>query len=268
MVTPATRTRRVPFARLLARRHLAVGLEVGTSALKVVALRPGTPPTLQHLGVRPMPPGVIHDDGILDEAALKGELQTLFEAAGVRQRSVVTAVSNRLAITRNLQLPKMPLKDLQKAIPWEAERYIPFPIDDVAFDYFILDHPDDVPDGGEIEVVVAATRLDLVTQLAHALRGAGLEPVVLDIKPFALLRALKGSLLGERLNRSTLVGDAYTEDDEIGVVVEVAASSSTITLVRGERVLMNRNLGVAGDDFTTALPRAFGLDFDLSLIHI
>lgn len=262
MVTPATRTRRVPFARLLARRHLAVGLEVGTSALKVVALRPGTPPTLQHLGVRPMPPGVIHDDGILDEAALKGELQTLFEAAGVRQRSVVTAVSNRLAITRNLQLPKMPLKDLQKAIPWEAERYIPFPIDDVAFDYFILDHPDDVPDGGEIEVVVAATRLDLVTQLAHALRGAGLEPVVLDIKPFALLRALKGSLLGERLNRSTLVGDAYTEDDEIGVVVEVAASSSTITLVRGERVLMNRNLGVAGDDFTTALQRAFGLDFD------
>jgi type IV pilus assembly protein PilM len=261
MASSATRTRQAPLPRLL-RRRLAVGLEVGASALKVVALRPGKPPSLQHLGLRPTPPGVLQDDVILDEATLKAELGALFREAGIRSRTVATAVPNRLAITRNLQLPKMPLKDLQKAIPWEAERYIPFPIQEVAFDYFVLDHPDDVPDGGEVEVVVAATRLDSVTQLAGALRGAGLDPTVLDIKPFALLRALRGSLLGDRLDHSTLAGSSYTEDDEIGVVVEVAASSSTITLARGERVLMNRNLGVAGDDFSTALQRAFGLDFD------
>jgi type IV pilus assembly protein PilM len=46
------------------------------------------------------------------------------------------------------------------------------------------------------------------------------------------------------------------------VVLEIAASNTTITLVRGDRVLMNRNIGVSGDDFTAAVQRAFGLDFD------
>ncbi len=255
-------TWQLPFTRRFSPRVNAIGLEVGTSSLKVVELRGGTPPQLMALAMRPMPPGLLQDDQILDPAGLAAELETLFKDAGISRRSVVTAVSNRLAITRNIQMPKMPLKELQKAVPFEAERYIPFPLEEVAFDYYVLDNPSDVPDGGEIEIVIAAARLDLVTHMIEGLQQAGLEPTVLDIKPFALLRALKGSLQGERFNRTTIFDKNYTDESEIGVVLEIAASSSTVTLVRGERVVMNRNLGVAGDDFTTALQRAFGLDFD------
>lgn len=251
-----------PFTRLFSPRVNAIGLEVGTSSLKVVELRGGTPPQLMALAMRPMPPGLLQDDQILDPAGLAAEIDALFKEAEISRRTVVTAISNRLAITRNIQLPKMPLKELQKAIPFEAERYIPFPLNEVAFDYYVLDNPSDVADGGEIEIVIAAARLDLVTQMVEGLQGAGLEPTVLDIKPFALLRALKGSLQGERFNRTTIFDKNYTDESEIGVVLEIAASSSTVTLVRGERVVMNRNLGVAGDDFTSALQRVFGLDFD------
>lgn len=251
-----------PFSRLFNPRTVAVGLEVGTSSLKVVELRGGTPPHLEALAMRPTPPGLVQDDQIVDAEGLAAELDLLFKDAGISRRFVVTAVSNRLAITRNIQLPKMPLKELEKAVPFEAERYIPFPLDEVAMDHFVLDNPGDVADGGEVEVVIAAARLDTVTQTVAGLKKAGLEPTVIDIKPFALLRALKGSLQGERFNRTTIFGDSYTEEGEIGVVLEIAASSSTVTLVRGERVLMNRNLGVSGDDFTSALQRTFGLDFD------
>ncbi len=47
-------------SRLLSPKIEAVGLEVGTSALKVVELRAGNPPTLGALAVRPMPPGHHH----------------------------------------------------------------------------------------------------------------------------------------------------------------------------------------------------------------
>jgi type IV pilus assembly protein PilM len=159
-------------------------------------------------------------------------------------------------------VPKMTLQELEEAIKWEAERYIPFPIDEVELDFYVLDNPDDVSEGGQLEVVIAAARLDLLTQQVETLRLAGLEPVVIDIKPFSLLRSLKGALLGEHLTKTTLSGSGYTEANEIGVVLEIAASNTTITLVRGERVLMNRNIGVSGDDFTAAVQRAFGLDFD------
>ena len=250
------------FSRLFNPRTVAVGLEVGTSSLKVVELRGGTPPHLEALAMRPTPPGLVQDDQIVDVEGLAAELDLLFKDAGISRRFVVTAVSNRLAITRNIQLPKMPLKELEKAVPFEAERYIPFPLDEVTMDHFVLDNPSDVADGGEVEVVIAAARLDAVTQTVAGLKKAGLEPTVIDIKPFALLRALKGSLQGERFNRTTIFDGSYTEEGEIGVVLEIAASSSTVTLVRGERVLMNRNLGVSGDDFTSALQRTFGLDFD------
>lgn len=250
------------FSRLFNPQVHAAGLEIGTSSLKLVDLKPGKPPTLAAVGIRPMPPGLIQDDQVIDAPGLAEEIKALMHDAGVNKRFVVAAVSNRQAITRNIFVPKMTLAELEEAIKWEAERYIPFPIDEVVLDFFVLDNPDDIEEGGQLEVVIAAARLDLVTQQVDYLKLAGLEPVVIDVRPFALLRALKGSLLGERLNKTTLTGNSYTEDDEIGVVLEIAASISTITLVRGQRVLMNRNIAVSGDDFTAAIQRSFGLDFD------
>ena len=249
-------------SRWLSPKVEAVGLEVGTSALKVVELRPGNPPTLGALALRPMPPGLIQDDQVTDAGGLAEEIKALFQDAGISRRFTVTAVSNRQAITRNIHVPRMTVQELDEAIKWEAERYIPFPIDEVMLDYFVLDNPEDVEEGGQLEVVIAAARLDEVTQQVEYLKQAGLEPYVIDVKPFSLLRALKGSLLGEYLTKTTLTGDFYTEANEIGVVLEIAASTSTVTLVRGQRVLMNRNINVSGDDFTAAIQRAFGLDFD------
>lgn len=249
-------------ARLFHPRTEAAGLEIGTSALKVVELKGGAPPSLVSLAMRPMPPGLIQEDQVVDAAGLAAEIKALFEEAGISKRFVVTAVGNRQAITRNITIPKMTLQELDEAIKWEAERYIPFPIDEVVLDYYVLDNPDDVEDGGQLEVVIAAARLDQVTQQVEYLRLAGLEPLVIDVKPFSLLRSLRGSLLGEHLNKTTLTGNSYTEGGEVGVVLEIAASNTTITLVRGDRVLMNRNIGVSGDDFTAAIQRAFGLDFD------
>ncbi len=250
------------FSRLLSPKFEAVGLEVGTANLKVVELRPGSPPTLSALAIRPMPPGLVQEDQVVDPDGLAAEIRTLFDEAGISKRFVVTAVGNRQAITRNIHVPKMSLKELDEAIKWEAERYIPFPIDEVVLDYYVLDNPDDVEDGGQLEVVIAAARLDLVTQQVEYLKLAGLEPVVIEVKPFSLLRSLKGALLGEHLTKTTLTHAGYTEGNEVGVVLEIAATSTTITLVRGDRVLMNRNIGVSGDDFTAAVQRTFGLDFD------
>ena len=249
-------------SRLFNPRIEAVGLEVGTSALKVVELRAGTPPSLHALAIRPTPPGLIQDDQVLDPEGLAAEIRALFEEANITKHFVVAAVSNRLAITRNIHVPRMSLQELDEAIKWEAERYIPYPVDEVVLDYYVLDNPADVEADGQLEVVISAARLDMVTQQVDYLKLAGLEPLIIDVRPFSLLRSLKGALLGEHLNKTSLTGVSYTEADEIGVVLEIAASSTTITLVRGQRVLMNRNIGVSGDDFTAALQRAFGLDFD------
>ncbi|MDL2345735.1 type IV pilus assembly protein PilM [Deinococcus sp. MIMF12] len=247
--------------RLTRPRPAAIGVEIGTSAIKVVALRPGAPPALHHAVMTPTPIGSMRDGLVADPQAVATELRGLLSAHGITARHAVTAVPNQSAVTRNIMVPRMERKDLDEAIKWEAERYIPYPIDEVNLDYDLLDDPSQIPEDGQMEAVVAAAPSEAVARQAEVLRLAGLEPVVVDLKSFATLRALRGNLLGEHLNRATLAGKNYTEHSEVALVLEIGASSSVISLVRGDRILMARNIAVAADDFTTALQKAFDLDF-------
>ena len=247
--------------RLLNPRPAAIGVEIGTSAIKVVALRAGSPPSLQHAVMVPTPIGSMRDGLVVEPQAVATELRNLLAEHHITTRYAVTAVPNQSAVTRNILVPRMDRKDLQGAIKWEAERYIPYPIDEVSLDFDLLDNPDEVPENGQMEAVIAAAPTEHVARQVEVLRLAGLEPTIIDLKSFAALRALRGNLLGEHLTKSTLTGTNYTEAGEVALVMEIGASSSVINLVRGDRVLMTRNINVSADDFTTALQKAFDLDF-------
>ncbi|MFC4452494.1 type IV pilus assembly protein PilM [Deinococcus sonorensis] len=248
--------------RLLNPRPNAIGVEIGTSAIKVVALKPGSPPILQHAVTIPTPIGSMRDGLVVEPQAVANELKNLLAQHRITTRQAVTAVPNQSAVTRNIMVPRMERKDLQDAIKWEAERYIPYPIDEVSLDFDLLDDPANIPEDGQMEVVIAAAPSEAVARQIEVLQLAGLEPVIVDLKSFATLRALRGNLAGEHLTRTTLTTNPYDSHGEVALVLEIGASSSVISLVRGERVLMARNIGVAADDFTTALQKAFDLDFN------
>ncbi|WP_293914718.1 type IV pilus assembly protein PilM [Deinococcus sp.] len=247
--------------RLINPKPVAIGVEIGTSAIKVVALKPGSPPVLLHAVMTPTPIGSMRDGMVVEPQAVATELKRLLAQHRITTKYAVTAVPNQQAVTRNIMVPRMEHKELQEAIKWEAERYIPYPIDEVSLDFDVLDDMSQIGEESQMEVVIAAAPSEAIARQVEVLRLAGLEPVIIDLKSFATLRALRGNLLGEHLNKSTLTGTNYTEGGEVALVMEIGASSSVISLVRGDRVLMARNINVSADDFTTALQKAFDLDF-------
>lgn len=234
------------FSKLFKPRVEALGLEVGASSLKLVELS-GQPPTLRALAFRPLSPGVVVEGVVIEPQALAQEIRELLAEARTRKRYVVSAVPNSSVILRTLQVPKMPPKEMEEAIRWEAERYIPFPIDEVVLDFAPLDPLAEVPEGEQVEVMVAAARQEAVASLIEALRGAGLIPVVLDVKPFAGLYPLEAEL---------------TKDPEqVTVAVEIGAESTSLVLAKGDRPLAVRVVTLSGKDFTEAIGKSFGLDF-------
>jgi type IV pilus assembly protein PilM len=248
--------------RLLSPKPTAIGVEIGSSAIKIVALKPGSPPQLTHAITIPTPIGSMRDGLVVEPQTVATEIRNAMTKHGLNARYAVTTVPNQSAVTRNIMVPKMERKELDEAIRWEAEKYIPYPIDEVTVDYDLLDDPATIAEDGQMEIVVAAAPIEAIARQVEVLRLAGLEPTVIDLKPFATLRALRGNLLGGHLNRTTMSGGTYTENGEVALVLEIGASSSVIALVRGERVLMARNIAIAADDFTTALQKAFDLDFN------
>ncbi|WP_243093578.1 type IV pilus assembly protein PilM [Thermus thalpophilus] len=233
-------------SKLFRPRVEALGLEVGASSLKLVELS-GHPPVLRAYATRPLPPGTVVDGMVTEPGALSQEIRELLGEARTKKRYVVSAVPNPAVILRTLQVPKMPPKEMEEAVRWEAERYIPFPIDEVILDFAPLDPLAEVAEGEQMEVMVAAARQEAVAGLIEALRGAGLTPVVLDVKPFAGLYPLE-----EELTK---------EPDRVTVAVEIGAESTSLVLTRGDRPLAVRVLTLSGKDFTEAIAKTFGLDF-------
>lgn len=234
------------FGGLLRPRIEAVGLEIGSASIKMVELS-GNPPSLKNLSIRPTPPGVIQEGLIIEPAALVDTIKEMLAEMRTRKRYVVTAASNLAVITRTLQVPKMPLRQLEEAVRWEAERYIPFPIDEVVLDYAPLVNLEDIPDGAQMDVVVGAARQETVASLVEALKAVGLEPLIIDVKPFAGLRTLDSRLRA-------------SDREPITLFLEIGAESSALVLTRGERLLLNRVINLSGKDFTAAISKTFNLD--------
>lgn len=234
------------FSKLYKPRVEALGLEIGAANLKLVELT-GNPPALRALATRPTPPGMLVEGVIAEPQALAQELRELLAEARTKKRYVVTAVPNPSVILRTLQVPKMPLKEMEEAVRWEAERYIPFPIDEVVLDFAPLDPLTEVADGEQVEVMVGAARQEAVAPLLEALRGAGLTPIILDVKPFAGLYPLEAQLRGD--------------PEGVSVAVEIGAESTSLVLLKGDRPLAVRILTLSGKDFTEAIGKSFGLDF-------
>ncbi len=233
---------RLLWSNLFKPRIEAVGLEIGASSLKLVECT-GSPPVLKAYAQRPTPPGVLVGGQVVEPAALAQEIRELFLQAGVRKKYVVTAVPSQATVVRILQVPKMPLREMEEAVRWEAERYIPFPIDEVLLDFAPLEPMEELREGAQVQVAVAAARQEAVASLVETLKSAGLIPLVIDVKPFAGLYPLEGVLEGQT-----------------SFVVEIGGSATTMVLTQGTRPLAVRILDLSGQSFTEAIARAFNLD--------
>lgn len=240
--------RRNVFARLLKPRMSAFGLEITSNSLKLVELRGSGPFTVSAASVRDIPAGAIAKGEILDFDLVAHMLREEHRVSRIRSRYAISTIMNHNVVTRNIQMPNLPAAELGEALKWEAERYIPFPMADVSFDYEVLPPQPGVPDD-EITVTIVAARLEHVTRQAELIKRAGLEPLAIDTKSFSLLRTFSADF--QSANPGSVV-----------LLLEIGGGITTLTAVRNSTVLLNRNIAISGDTFTEALMRYFDIDFN------
>src|SRR2546425_5980401 len=118
------------------------------------------------------------DPGLVSEA-----IRGLFSTAGVKQRTVVTAVGGRDVIVKKIQMDRMKEGDAREVIRWEAEQHVPFDMANVELDFQILD-PD--AEGLQMNVLLVAAKRELVDSRTMLLGEAGLEPAIIDVDAVAI----------------------------------------------------------------------------------
>lgn len=220
-----------------------IGLDLGSHTLKAVEVAPagGGSYKVTHLGVAPTPAGAVADGVAASAEALSPAIRSLLSTAGIRGNRVVTALGGEAVIVRELKLPEMPDAELEQAVAYEAERYLPYGVRDVSRDFQVLGK---APEEGQLEILLVAARKDVVNRQVAALQMTGLSASILDVAPFSMLRAV-----GSRNGQAGTI-----------VYVDLGAESSDIIIMEGERLRLARNISTGGNAVTKAIAEVMSLE--------
>ena len=137
-----------------------LGLDIGSNYIKVVEaqLRKDRA-VVTALGVMPTPTDAVDNNVILDPVGLGAAIKKLLEQTGIKTKKVVSTVASQSSlVVRIIPVPKMTRSELEETMKWEVERHVPFQPSEIIRDFQPLGRPEDVPEGGQMEVLLAVAQ--------------------------------------------------------------------------------------------------------------
>jgi type IV pilus assembly protein PilM len=226
-----------------------VGLDIGSSAVKAVELKPaGKGYKVTAFGSEVVPPDSIVDGAIIDGAAVADAIRRLFDGRSIKTKDVAASLSGNAVIVKKITLPIMTEAELAESIYWEAEQYIPFDIQDVNLDYQILDAGD--PAKGTMDVLLVAAKKEKIADYTGVISQAGRAAVVVDVDAFALQNAYEVNY--------------GIEPGAVVVLLNAGASATNINILSGDQSVFTRDISIGGNAYTEALQRELSLPFELA----
>lgn len=226
-----------------------VGLDIGSSAVKAVELKPaGNGYRVAAFGSEPVPHDSIVDGAIIDGAAVSDAIRRLFDAHKFQARDVAASLSGNAVIVKKISLPVMTDTELAESIYWEAEQYIPFDIQDVNLDYQIVDPGDTASGRTTMDVLLVAAKKEKIADYTGVIAQAGRTAVVVDVDAFALQNAFEVNY--------------GIEPGQTVVLLNAGASATNINILHGDQSVFTRDLSIGGNACTEALQKELHLSFE------
>ena len=230
---------------LFGRARDVFGLDLGSSSVKVVELRPSKAGyELEAFGMVEFPPDTIREGTIREPGTVIDGIREVVKKAGLTTKDAVIGVSGHSVITKKIRLPKVSAKELADSIQLEAEHHIPFAIDDVYMDYQIIGGGGD----GGMDVVLAVVKKAKVNEYLAVIQEADLTPVVVDVDAFALENQFE-------LNHPEMGG-------EVIALIDMGASIMKTNVLRRGASVFARDIAFGGNNYTDAIAQRLNLPFE------
>jgi type IV pilus assembly protein PilM len=204
------------------RRQGAIGLAIhGFRRRDVIADNPADP--LRHLQITTV-------------------LRQMLDELGIKKMKANYAVPGQSIFTRFVRLPAVEEEKIERIIAFEAQQNVPFPIDEVVWDYQL------VGGGGDeqLQVVLVAIKSDLLEALNSAVEAAGLRPVVIDVAPMALYNAFRYN---------------YDGSEGCSLLIDIGARTTNLVFAEQDKIF-SRSVPIGGASITSALAKEFNESFN------
>ena len=223
-----------------------LGVDLGTRTIKLVELRRQGQDIVLASGplILPTPEGAIDGGQVVDSDVVATVLRDALKSYRPGTKKVITAVAgDPMVIVRVAEMARLTGRDLEDAVKFEIGRHSQFPIEELYYDYAVIEDPDAPPDAENMEVLLAAAHEEVVNSTVKAIMDARLQPAGIDVQPLAIARS---ALLtaGQGAVAQTLAA------------VHIGETSTIIVMVRKGQPNFIRFLPTGGSALTDAIRQA------------
>jgi len=225
----------------------AIGLDIGTSGVRAAELSFGKGQvTLEKFGQVALPEGAVRDGEVVYPDAVADAVKQLWAHTKFSSKKVVIGVANQKVIVRQVDLPWMPPADMKSTLPFQVQDFVPMPVDQAVLDFHPIEELTG-DDGNRVVrgLLVAASR-EMINGSLDAVQKAGLSPVMVDLTPFAVIRALSD-------------GDHLGMGAPVEALIDIGARVTNIVVHQGGVPRFVRILLMGGQDVTDAVAERMGV---------
>jgi len=170
---------------------MSVGLDIGSKTIKIVELvKEANLVRLQGSGIigySGTPPETLENDK--DFSSLAQVIRKLHSEARISRKEVVVSLPEPLVFTRTVKFPLLTDAEVASAVKWEAEQYIPIPVNEAILQHQILEKKETATPPEVLVLLVAAPRT-LIEKYLKVVSLAGLNVIAAETQLMALCRAL------------------------------------------------------------------------------
>lgn len=229
-----------------------IGLDIGVSAVRAARVVAGGRRGLRlvSFGQAALPPGAVVDGEVRDAGAVSETIAQLWKRTKPGSKKAVIGVANQRVVVRQIDLPFLEEKEFRSSLRFQVADHIPMPVESAELDYQIID--DYVDDEGQhmMRVLLVAAASEMVESFVAAAAAANIDPVGVDLTPFAVARAVSPAARGE-------IGAAGAE-----AIIDIGATVTNIVVHHNGEPRFVRILLVGGDNATARLADQLGLELE------
>lgn len=228
--------------KLLDLTYDAFGLNINDLSIKIIKLeKRGNKFILASYGQTDLKPGLVQSGVIKNEKALTEAIKTAcasVKGKKLKAKYAILSLPEEESFLQVIQMPKMDLKDLRSAVVFEAENYIPLPIEEVYLDFQEISPIKDILD--HLDVFVAATRKNIVDSYVACVKAAGLTPLCAEVESLSISR--------------TLVKNETSENPVI--LINLGKNNANFIVFSGRSVRFTYSIPISHNRLTQAISEA------------
>jgi type IV pilus assembly protein PilM len=216
-------------------------LNLGSQAISVADFRPQSGGGLVLRDYKRRDLAIENPGEPIRHAQITATIREILNELGIKSGKVNYAVAGQSVFARFVKLPSVEEEKIDRIIAFEAQQNVPFPIDEVVWDYQLVGGGADE----QLQVVLVAIKSDLLEGINAAVEAAGLRPTVIGVANMALYNAFRYN---------------YSDVTDSSLVVDIGARTTNLLFIEPGKIF-SRSVPIGGSSITTALAREFNEPF-------